>query len=62
MTTPFNAHKYTLFDDVTTNHNGHADDHYFVKIKGGLQPRNPPSGSASGDAGMSIVVLHDTSG
>ena len=46
MITPFNTHNHTLFDEVTTKynyHNGHADDHFFLKIKGGgCNPRNPP--------------------
>ena len=31
-------------------HEGHADVHFFWKLRGGLQPPPPPTGSASADA------------
>ena len=49
-TTLFHVHKHALFDEVTTKSVttvARMITHFFGKIKGGCNPRNPPTGSAS---------------
>ena len=55
IATPFNEHKHALFDEVTTKSVTTATqitNIFFSKIKGRLQPPQPPSGSGSGYSNM----------